>query len=101
MRILISETTKHVLDKLGGFRCDYRGILDIEVSFILRQRNGMLFIKIKIKIFQLIEFYIPINTYESYSIGKAMPNGDILVDWKRQKHGGKQPRHVIKVKVLL
>ena len=33
MRIHISDTTKHLLDKLGGFRCDYRGLFDIEVIF--------------------------------------------------------------------
>ena len=31
MRIHVSETTKHLLDKVGGFRCDYRGIFDLEV----------------------------------------------------------------------
>ena len=31
-RIHISDTTKHLLDKLGGFRCEYRGVLDLGVS---------------------------------------------------------------------
>ena len=30
-RIHISETTKDVLDKLGGFRCEYRAVLDLGV----------------------------------------------------------------------
>ena len=32
MKIHISETSKALLDKVGGFRCDYRGTLDIGVS---------------------------------------------------------------------
>ena len=32
MRIHISNTTKHLLDKVGGFRCEYRGVLDVGVS---------------------------------------------------------------------
>jgi hypothetical protein len=32
MKIHISETSKTLLDKVGGFRCDYRGSLDIGVS---------------------------------------------------------------------
>ena len=31
-RIHISNTTKHLLDKIGGFRCEYRGILELGVS---------------------------------------------------------------------
>ena len=34
VRIHISDTTKHLLDKLGGFRCEYRGVLDLGVSSI-------------------------------------------------------------------
>ena len=34
VRIHISDTTKHLLDKLGGFRCEYRGVLDLGVSTI-------------------------------------------------------------------
>ena len=30
-RIHISDTAKHLLDKLGGFRCEYRGVLDLGV----------------------------------------------------------------------
>ena len=37
-RIHISDTTKHLLDKLGGFRCEYRGVLDLGVS-IQKKRN--------------------------------------------------------------
>ena len=48
-------------------------------------------------IIRLIELF----TYESYFIGKAVPNGNILVDWKRQKHGRKQPGYVIKAEVFL
>jgi hypothetical protein len=36
-----------------------------------------------------------------YVIGKTVPNGDILVDWKRQKRRGEQPRYVLKAKLLL
>ena len=32
MRILISETSKRLLDKVGGFRCESRGPLDIKVK---------------------------------------------------------------------
>ena len=32
MRIHISATSKNLLDKVGGFRCDYRGTLDLGVS---------------------------------------------------------------------
>ena len=32
MRILISETSKRLLDKVGGFRCESRGPLDIKVN---------------------------------------------------------------------
>ena len=35
IRIHISDTTKHLLDKLGGFRCEYRGVLDLGVSITL------------------------------------------------------------------
>jgi hypothetical protein len=31
MRILISEASKKLLDKVGGFRCDPRGPLDLAV----------------------------------------------------------------------
>ena len=36
--------------------------------------------------------------YEFHYIGKSMSNGDILVDWKRQKRGRKQHRYVLKAK---
>ena len=32
IRIHISSTSKNLLDKVGGFRCDYRGTLDLGVS---------------------------------------------------------------------
>jgi hypothetical protein len=32
MRIHISNTTKNLLDKIGGFRCEYRGVLELGVS---------------------------------------------------------------------
>ena len=32
MRIHISSTSKNLLDTVGGFRCDYRGTLDLGVS---------------------------------------------------------------------
>ena len=32
MRILISQASKLLLDKVGGFRCDPRGTLDLKVS---------------------------------------------------------------------
>ena len=31
MKIHISGTSKDLLDKVGGFRCEYRGILDLGV----------------------------------------------------------------------
>lgn len=31
MKIHMSGTSKHLLDKVGGFRCEYRGILDMGV----------------------------------------------------------------------
>ena len=31
MKIHISETTKRLLDKVGGFSCEYRGIIDLGV----------------------------------------------------------------------
>ena len=30
MRILISETSRRLIDKVGGFRCESRGVLDIK-----------------------------------------------------------------------
>ena len=42
-RIHISETTKDVLDKLGGFRCEYRAVLDLGVCLdIYRHKNLIL-----------------------------------------------------------
>ena len=42
-RIHISETTKDVLDKLGGFRCEYRAVLDLGVCLdIFRHKNLIL-----------------------------------------------------------
>ena len=32
MKILITETSKDVLDRVGGYRCDYRGTMDLGVS---------------------------------------------------------------------
>ena len=34
MKINISSTTKQLLDKIGGFRCEYYGILDLGVRYI-------------------------------------------------------------------
>ena len=34
MRILISETSRRLIDKVGGFRCESRGVLDIKVTII-------------------------------------------------------------------
>ena len=31
MRILVSETSKILLDKVGGFRCEHQGALDMKV----------------------------------------------------------------------
>ena len=33
MKIHISGTSKDLLDKVGGFRCEYRGVLDLGVRF--------------------------------------------------------------------
>ena len=35
MKIHISGTSKDLLDKVGGFRCEYRGVLDLGVSFLI------------------------------------------------------------------
>ena len=32
MKIHISEESKKLLDKVGGFRCDYRGTLELGVT---------------------------------------------------------------------
>ena len=32
LKIHISEDSKKILDKVGGFRCDYRGTLELGVS---------------------------------------------------------------------
>ena len=32
MRIHLSGTSKNLLDEVGGFRCEYRGLLDMGVS---------------------------------------------------------------------
>ena len=54
-RIHISETTKDVLDKLGGFRCEYRAVLDLGVCLdIFRHKNLIL----KTRIFFLWSKYI-------------------------------------------
>ena len=34
MRILISEASRRLIDKVGGFRCESRGVLDIKVGFL-------------------------------------------------------------------
>ena len=31
MRILISEASRRLIDKVGGFRCESRGLLEIKV----------------------------------------------------------------------
>ena len=36
MRILISETSKRLIDTVGGFRCESRGVLDIKVMIRLK-----------------------------------------------------------------
>ena len=35
MRIHISSESKKLLDKVGGFRCDYRGTLDLGVRELI------------------------------------------------------------------
>ena len=35
MRILISETSRRLIDKVGGFRCESRGVLDIKVRIMV------------------------------------------------------------------
>ena len=49
-RIHISETTKDVLDKLGGFRCEYRAVLDLGVCLDIF-RHKSLILKAKISFF--------------------------------------------------
>ena len=36
MKIHISEDSKKLLDKVGGFRCDYRGTLELSVRIQLQ-----------------------------------------------------------------
>ena len=40
MRIHISGPSKALLDKVGGFRCEYRGLLDLGVSLQLCYNTG-------------------------------------------------------------
>ena len=35
MRILISQASKQLLDKVGGFRCDPRGTLELPVRTVI------------------------------------------------------------------
>ena len=35
MRIHVSATSKNLLDQVGGFRCEYRGLLDLGVSLLI------------------------------------------------------------------
>ena len=79
MRIHVSETTKHLLDKVGGFRCDYRGIFDLEVTLftyskeIFLRTYGLKFSPIK-----FLEFFI----FNSI-VGNTVSNGNVLAYWKR------------------
>ena len=41
MRIHISGTSKALLDKVGGFRCEYRGLLDLGVGEVENVRNQL------------------------------------------------------------
>ena len=34
MRIHLSATSKNLLDQVGGFRCEYRGLLEVGVSLL-------------------------------------------------------------------
>ena len=34
MKVHISDTTKRILDQVGGFSCEYRGILDLGVRVL-------------------------------------------------------------------
>ena len=43
MKIHISGTSKDLLDKVGGFRCEYRGVLDLGVSSLVISK-GLIFI---------------------------------------------------------
>ena len=61
MRILISETSKRLLDKVGGFRCESRGPLDIKVN--IYNEN--------------------ISEYSKYRTGPG-PHGDVLAGWTGQ-----------------
>ena len=36
MRILISETSMRLIQKVGGFRCESRGTLEVKVCFVAR-----------------------------------------------------------------
>lgn len=63
-RIHISETTKDVLDKLGGFRCEYRAVLDLGVCLdIFRHKSLILKLirhlsLVKVHIHAIIHIYI-------------------------------------------
>ena len=51
-RIHISETTKDVLDKLGGFRCEYRAVLDLGVCLHIF-RHKILILETKISLLEV------------------------------------------------
>ena len=59
-RIHISETTKDVLDKLGGFRCEYRAVLDLGVCLdIFRHKSLILNLSlVKVHIHAIIHIYV-------------------------------------------
>jgi len=62
LRIHISEATKRLLDDFGGFRIEYRGVLDLGVIFSLFDND----------LFSHLDFIF---------LGWFWRNGYFLVDW--------------------
>ena len=48
MKIHISEDSKKLLDKVGGFRCDYRGTLELSVRIQLQSISVQLAINMNV-----------------------------------------------------
>ena len=84
MRIHISDTTKFCLDKFGGFRCDYRGIMDLGVSVhscmkstLAQGRNSIDLLNSSChRIFNLFT-----------TKGRYGSNRNVLDGWQRQQFG--------------
>ena len=86
MKIHISETTKAFLDKMDGFRCDYRGVFDLGVSLFVH--TYCLLLVLLLSLFKTTTFIFGHNSFSFNILGKTRPNGDVLVDWKGQRRRG-------------